>query len=265
MGKKSINNQHIMITGASGGLGEKIAYEVAKRGAIPILVARTEEKLHSIAEDIQRLYNITCYTYVLDISDLNQINIVIQQIIQDVGYIDVLINNAGFGVFEAVAETSMETISSMFQVNVLGLIACTKAVLPTMLKRNRGHIINVASQAGKLATPKSSGYAASKHAVLGFTNGLRMEVAKTNIVVTAINPGPIQTNFFTIADQSGTYEKSVGRFMLHPQYVAEKIVNVLGTSKREVNLPRWMGIGSTFYQLAPGLVEKIAGDALNKK
>ena len=98
-----------------------------------------------------------------------------------------------------------------------------------MLKENKGHIINIASQAGKLATPKSSGYSASKHAVLGFTNSLRMELAKTDIYVTAVNPGPIQTNFFSIADQSGNYEKS-----------AEKTVNIIGKPKREVNLPKWM-------------------------
>lgn len=83
----------------------------------------------------------------------------------------------------------------MFDVNVLGLIACTQQVLPSMLATKGGHIINIASQAGKIATPKSSTYSATKHAVLGYSNSLRMEVAPQGVYITTVNPGPIETNF----------------------------------------------------------------------
>ncbi|RIV09885.1 SDR family NAD(P)-dependent oxidoreductase [Priestia flexa] len=261
----NLKGKHILITGASGGLGKMISYEVAKRGANPILVARNEIRLQEVSEQISEKYGVTCRTYRLDVANLSDVQTVMNQILEDVYQIDVLINNAGFGVFEEVTEASMDTILSMFQVNVLGLIACTKSVLPAMLERNEGHIINIASQAGKLATPKSSGYAASKHAVLGFTNGLRLEIARTNVRVTAVNPGPIQTNFFTIADQTGSYEKSMKNMMLDPVDVARKVVESIGTNKREINLPKWMGIGSTIYQVAPWLVEKLAGNAFYKK
>ena len=101
-----------------------------------------------------------------------------------------------------------------------------------------GHIINIASQAGKIATPKSSVYSATKHAVLGYTNSLRMELSDFQIKVTAVNPGPIGTDFFTIADESGTYAKSVQRYILKPEYVAKKVVDAMLTSTREINLPR---------------------------
>lgn len=263
--KSSLKNQYVVITGASGGLGEHLAYEVAKRGGIPVLLARTEEKLHRVAEQISQKYGITSYIYKADVANVEEVKRVVQKMMSEIKRVDVLINNAGFGVFEEVKEASIKTIASMFQVNVIGLIACTQEILAYMLKENKGHIINIASQAGKLATPKSSGYSASKHAVLGFTNSLRMELAKAHIYVTAVNPGPIQTNFFSIADQSGNYEKSVEKFMLTPQYVAQKTVNIIGKPKREVNLPKWMNIGSKMYQLAPGLVEKLAGDAFNRK
>ena len=89
----------------------------------------------------------------------------------------------------------MDEVKDMFQVNVFGLVACTKAVLPYMVNKNEGHIINIASLAGKIATRNQVRMQRTKHAVLGFTNSLRMELANTDIYVTAINPGPIDTNF----------------------------------------------------------------------
>jgi uncharacterized protein len=138
-------------------------------------------------------------------------------------------------------------------------------VLPIMLQQKSGHIINIASQAGKIATPKSSVYAATKHAVLGYTNSLRMELSDQQIKVTAVNPGPIGTNFFTIADESGTYEKSVQRYMLKPEYVAKKVVDAMLTSTREINLPRWMNVGSILFVLFPHLFERVGKRVLNKK
>ncbi len=101
--------------------------------------------------------------------------------------------------------------------------------------------------------------------MLGFTNGLRMELAPYGIKLMAVNPGPIQTNFFDVADESGEYVKNIKRFMLDPQTVAKSVVNKLLTNTREITLPRWMGAGAFFYSLMPGVVEKLGGRAFNKK
>ncbi|MFA2690188.1 SDR family oxidoreductase [Bacillus mycoides] len=255
----------IVITGASSGIGEQVAMQVAEQGATPVLMARTEEKLQALADKIKVTYNTSCYYYVLDVSEETKVQSVFSKVLQEVGRIDILVNNAGFGIFKTFEDASMDEVKDMFQVNVFGLVACTKAVLPNMVKRNEGQIINIASLAGKIATPKSSAYAATKHAVLGFTNSLRMELSNTNVYVTAINPGPIDTNFFEIADQSGTYVKNMGRYMLKPTYVAEQIVKAMQTKKREVNLPKWMGMGPKLYALFPGLFERVAGKSLSKK
>ncbi len=114
-------------------------------------------------------------------------------------------NNAGYGIFAEAEKVEFVDVEGMFAVNVVGLIACTQEVIPFMCKRGSGHIINVASQAGKLATPKSSIYSSTKHAVLGYTNSLRMEMAQRGVFVTAVNPGPIRTEFFQIADPGGSY------------------------------------------------------------
>ena len=262
---KQLLNKNIVITGASSGIGEKVAMLAAQKGARPILLARSTEKLKNICEAINQKTGVTSIYYSLDVSDFDQVKVVFNKILDDVGTVDILVNNAGFGIFEALHEESFDEIKQMFDVNVLGLIACTKEVLPLMLEKNRGHIINIASQAGKVGSTKSSVYSATKHAVLGFTNSLRMELFDTNIYVSAVNPGPIDTNFFSIADKSGNYVKSTKRFMLKPDFVAEQIVKIMIQPKREVNLPRWMNAGSVLYHLLPGLVEKVTGKFLNLK
>lgn len=261
----NIHGKTVLITGASGGIGEKIAYKSAEIGANLILVARRVDILSKTKRVLEQTYGVKVSIYPVDIGNMNEVQHVFQQILKEVGTIDVLINNAGFGIFEEFIETELEDIVQMFRVNVFGLMACTKAVLPTMIQQNSGHIINIASQAGKLATAKSTGYAASKHAVLGFTNSLRMELRKTNIKISAVNPGPIETNFFTIADKSGNYVKSVKKYMLQSDVVAEKIVKLMIHPKRELNLPKWMNMGSNVYNLFPNLADKLVGNLLNKK
>ncbi|WP_456274142.1 SDR family NAD(P)-dependent oxidoreductase [Bacillus sp. AK031] len=260
-----LKNKNVVITGASGGIGERIAIKAAEQGANVVLIARNAERLKEIGQTIEREYKVNAFIHSVDVSDFSSLPSVFQSIYREAGNVDVLVNNAGYGIFDEADEANFEDIKGMFDVNVLGLIACTKHVLPIMKKRKSGHIINIASQAGKLATPKSSAYSASKHAVLGFTNSLRMETASSNIFVTAVNPGPIATNFFNVADRSGTYEKNVERLMLNPDAVAEKIVGKMLTNTREINLPRWMNAGSVVYTLFPGIVEKLGKNAFFKK
>ncbi|UCZ69513.1 SDR family oxidoreductase [Bacillus pumilus] len=255
-----LTGKRIWITGASGGIGEKMAYLAAEEGAEIIISARRIEKLTGVKEKIMSAGGV-CHIVELDVSHLEDID----RAYQEVGAVDILVNNAGFGAFDLVEDASIEEMVSMFEVNVFGLIACTKKVIPEMKQRGHGHIINIASQAGKIATPKSAIYSASKHAVLGFSNSLRMELADFGIHVTTVNPGPIATDFFTIADRSGEYVKNVEFMMLSADKVAGKVVSAMMTNKREINLPGWMNAGSKLYQLFPFLFEKAARKAMMKK
>ncbi|MFS0781045.1 SDR family NAD(P)-dependent oxidoreductase [Bacillus sp. 1P06AnD] len=260
-----LKNKRIVITGASAGLGERLAYKAAEKGALPILIARSEDKLNIISEEVNRIYRIKPVYYKADIGVEKEVAAVFADIKENIGSVDILVNNAGFGVYDLVADADMDDYKEMFAVNVFGVIACTKAVLPDMLANNRGHIINIASQAGKVATPKSSGYSATKHAVLGFTNSLRLELLETAISVSTVNPGPIETNFFDRADKSGTYKEKAQKMMMDADHVAGRIVHLMEHPKRELNLPGWMNLGSTLYNLFPTITEKIAGKKFNMK
>ncbi|MCM3453610.1 SDR family oxidoreductase [Heyndrickxia oleronia] len=265
MANQRLRNKTIVITGASGGLGEQIAFSSAKNGANVILLARNIKRLEGIKQEIEENYKVQCDVHYLDVSNHEQVSKVFQRITEENGDIDVLVNNAGYGIFEEAHTVSIEHIKGMFDVNVLGLMACTKEVMPQMRKKRYGHIINIASQAGKMATPKSSIYAATKHAVLGYSNSIRMELSLFDVFVTTVNPGPIATNFFSIADQSGTYVKNVERFMLNPEKLANQIVDSMLTNKREINAPKWMNAGSIIYTLFPRLVERVGRKAFFKK
>ncbi|MFZ7945148.1 MULTISPECIES: SDR family NAD(P)-dependent oxidoreductase [Bacillaceae] len=265
MVREQLKGKNIVITGASGGIGAEIAKLCAASGANLVLLARSFDKLEQLQTELQQKYQVKVDFFRLDVSDTDQVQIVFRRIFESIGDIDILVNNAGFGVFREAHEATLDEIKGMFDVNVVGLMACTSMVLPKMRARRFGHIINIASQAGKIATPKSSVYSATKHAVLGYSNALRMEIGDYNVQVTTVNPGPIATNFFTIADEGGTYVKNVQRFMLQPEFVARKVVESMLTRTREVNLPRWMNMGSALYVLFPRMFERIGKRMLNSK
>ena len=260
-----IRGKIVTITGASGGLGEQIARQAAKSGARLVLIARSLDKLEKIRAELLKEYNGDVYIYTLDVSNRKAVEETFTRIQKEVGDTDVLVNNAGFGIFDKVLDADLEDTEAMIDTNVVGLIACTKMVLPAMVENKSGHIINIASQAGKMATPKSSVYSATKHAVLGFTNALRMEMHSEHVFVTSVNPGPIKTNFFSIADKEGTYLKNIERLMIDPVKLAGKITKIMLKNKREINAPGWMNAGSKIYSLLPRTVETLGRSQFNKK
>lgn len=260
-----LKGKTVLITGASSGLGEQIAYESARGGAQVILCARREEKLIEITKKCSNLSQLPCDYFSLDISNFEDVERKLNLIETKYPEIDVLVNCAGYGHFELFLDSDFNETVDMFQVNVLGLIYVTQKIGLMMAKKNKGHIINIASQAGKMATPKSSIYAATKFAVIGFSNSLRLEMKPLGISVTTVNPGPIKTSFFDIADPDGTYLDSVGRWVLNSESLAKKIVSSMGTYRREINAPFVMEIGSKAYQLFPHIGDFLATNFFDKK
>jgi short-subunit dehydrogenase len=218
-----LQNRIVVITGASSGIGAEMAKQFADKGAQVILTARSYDKLQAVASTLKSGADI----YMMDVTDTNSVMDTFSAIMQRYGRIDVLINNAGYAFFENFMDAPMDHFENMMNVNYMGIVRCTKAVLPGMLSANHGHIVNIASVAGKIGTAKSTAYSASKHAVLGFTNSLRLELAGTDVFLTAINPGPIDTPFFDKADPSGQYVKAVSAYMLKPKKVAYEVVHAV--------------------------------------
>ncbi|WP_284140325.1 MULTISPECIES: SDR family oxidoreductase [unclassified Virgibacillus] len=262
---KRIKDKKIIVTGASSGLGKEIAWKIAANGGVPIMISRSMDKMQLEMEQIKTTYGIQSYCYEADLEDEGAIEAIVYTIIEEQQTIHALINNAGIGFFQYIKEMEWKQVERMFQLNTFAVMHLTRLLLPHFLARKEGHFITVASQAAKLATPKASYYAASKHAILGYTNALRLELSKDPIKVTAVNLGPVRTNFFAVADPEGTYVKNIEKYMLDPEQVAIKIVNRLFTNKREINMPYWMELGSKLHYLFPNIMETLLHKQFHQK
>ncbi len=192
-----IKDKVVIVTGASSGIGEATARQFGREGAKVVLAARRVERLESLAQEIDAM-NTGAETFVVqaDLSKLEDIKSLVQETMQKFGRIDILVNNAGFGRLDWLEKLDpIKDIQAQFDVNVLGLIQTTRQVLPVMMNQRSGHIINMGSMAGLVATPTYTVYAATKHAVHGFSEALRREVKPWGIDVSMIYPGGVKTEF----------------------------------------------------------------------
>lgn len=256
-----LKNKVIVVTGASSGIGALIAQRLSDEGAVVILAGRSMERLREAGSRLKGPYELA----VMDVQDPQQVDSVLKEACRKHGRIDVLVNNAGYGKFEAFLDMPADEFEDMMDVNYMGIVRCTQAVLPGMLERGDGQIVNIASMAGKIGTAKSTAYSATKHAVLGLSNALRQELRHTGITVSTVNPGPIDTPFFSLADPSGGYVKNVGWLMMKPQYVADQVVKLIIKRKEELNLPRLAAVGIRLYQLFPRFADRVSHRWMNQK
>lgn len=183
-----------LITGATSGIGKATAYLLASNGMKLVLCGRRQERLQIIKEELSIMTKV--HTLQFDVRDKEAIKLAIQSLPDDFKHIDVLINNAGNAHgLDPINTGSLDDWDAMMDINVKGLLYVSKAVMPQMVERQSGHIINIGSSAGKETYPKGNVYCASKHAVLAITEGMRIDLNPYNIKVSAINPGLVETEF----------------------------------------------------------------------
>lgn len=259
-----LKDKIVFITGASSGIGKEIALEFARRDAILVMASRNLEQLNKVKNQCEELSINNAYIFSLDLSDAEQIDSVIKKVYNEIGNIDILVNNSGFGDTKEFLHLNTSVISKMFEVNVLGLMYITQLVAIEMSKQQSGHIFNMGSLAGKVATPETAVYSATKGAVISFSNALRMELKPANIHVTTVNPGPVDTPFFNEFDPDKEYLRKMGFLALKPEKVARKIVQSVGKNKREINLPLILFGAAQLYQLFPSVGDFILTHSFKK-
>jgi short-subunit dehydrogenase len=257
---KRFENKVVWITGASSGIGEATAYAFANEGAKLILSARREEELLRVKK-ATRLPNADVFILPIDVEKAEEIERKAQQAIQHFGRIDVLFNNAGISQRSSVEETEMAVYQKIMNLNFFGVVALTKAVLPTMRKQKSGHIAVTSSLSGKLATPMRSGYCASKHALHGFFDALRSEVYQDNIGVTLICPGYVRTNISlnaVAADGSkfGKMDENQANGM-DTEECASRILDAIYKNKDEVYMGGKEVLGVYLKRFFPKILSKI--------
>ncbi|MDP4088429.1 MAG: SDR family NAD(P)-dependent oxidoreductase [Bacillota bacterium] len=194
-----LKDKVVFISGASSGIGEASARRFAAEGAVLLLSARNMAKLEALKAQLEKDYNARVYTYELDVRDKKAIDNVFNSIPEELKNIDILVNNAGLALgLDKVQESDPEDFDIVIDTNIKGLLYLTRRVVPTMMKNQRGHVINMGSLAGVAAYPGGAVYCATKAAVKFISDGLRMDIVDTPIRVTNIQPGMVETNFSVI-------------------------------------------------------------------
>lgn len=216
-----LQNKIAVITGAGKGIGKATAELFLKEGAKVVLTSRNKSDLEQLIAE-NKSYNDNISVIAGDISKEETINKVIDETIGNHGRIDILVNNAGFGIFDNLVDSKLEDFDSVFNTNVRSLYLITKGFLPYMIKEQSGTIINIASVAGKQGFATGSIYCASKHAVMGLSRALMLEVRQYNIRVCAVCPGSVATEFFR-ADSQTTLSSSK-ESVLQAENIAETIL-----------------------------------------
>ena len=253
-----IKGKVVIVTGASSGIGEATARQFGMAGAKVVLAARRVERLQELAKEIEALGN-EAQTLVVqaDLSKLEDIQTVVEQTLRKFNRIDVLVNNAGFGRLDWLEKLDpVKDIEAQLQVNVHGVIQTTRQVLPVMIKQRSGSIINMCSMAGLVGTPTYTIYAASKHAVHGFSEALRREVKPWGIAVSMIYPGGVTTEFGQHAGIKRKTKATTPKFMLLSAEDVGKAVVQLVRRPRAVWIIPWLwSVTAYLNKLWPAFVD----------
>jgi len=255
----SLHGKVVLITGASSGFGEDAARLFGKEGCKVVLAARRLERLQALAEKIQ-MQGGEAIAIPVDVNDRAEIGLMVQTALDIYGQIDILFNNAGFGAMNWFEDLDPERhIETLVSVNLTGTMLVTRAVLPGMLERRSGHIINMSSVAGLIASPLLTTYSASKYGVRAFTDALRREVAPFGIQVSGIYPGPAETEFGLHLSRHRTREKinSIVNLRMTSEYVARRVVDLTKHPRRSLVIPWWFRVITTFDTLFPVIVDWI--------
>jgi len=191
-----IKNNIALITGASSGIGKATAYQLAQQGVKLILTARRIDRLEALSEELNKQYNVEALSIQLDVQDKTQVQSTLQSLPMPWRNIDILVNNAGLALDSTkLQEGNIDHWDTMIDTNIKGLLYVTRAILPSMIKRNSGHIINIGSIAGHEYYCTGNVYSATKHAVKALSKSLRIDLQGTNIRVSEIDPGAVHTEF----------------------------------------------------------------------
>lgn len=252
----------VLITGASSGIGKTIATDLSQfKLKSLIIVSRNEAGLNELATTIKDR-SVDVIPLVCDISSKEEVRNMSNTVLQKFGYIDILINNAGIGIFGKVNETSIEEIEKVNNTNYFGMIYCTKFFLDSMIKRNTGYIINIASLAASFGIPGMAAYCGSKFALLGFSESLKHELRNTGIKISVISPIGVKTNFFN--NKYFNYKIPM-KYALKPEKVSKAVMNSFMSSSFQIFVPSFSGLTLLFKYLFPAIVDLFIEKQFNKK
>lgn len=255
-----------LVTGASSGIGQEIAKQFAKAGIDLVLVARRGQVLETLANELTDHYPVSATVLSCDLSDQSQIDHLIKAVAA-IGPLDFVVHAAGLGIFNAIGDFDFDQIQNQFSVNTIAAIYLTNQLIKHDLIQRGGHLLYLASIAGKIVTPSSSVYSATKAALQAFARGIRMELKRRDIKVTLINPGPVDTPFFSHSDLAQNYYENVKQWTQKPEHIGHQVVNLAlkQPKRRQLDTPFYLGVLAGLTWLLPRISDWLILNGFNFK
>ena len=249
-----------LITGASAGIGREFARRLANRARRLVLVARREQRLNELRDELlNRSAQLNVHVRVVDLSDKSQTDELIRWLAQNKIDVDFLINNAGLGDYGSFATSPPHREHEMLQVNIVALTTLTRALLPQMISRQRGSILNVSSSAGFLPIPGMNVYAATKAYVNSFSEALRAELRGSGVTVTALCPGPVHTEFGDAAKRPGGQPETGPEFIyVSVEKTARDALDAVESDRPLVVPGLFMKLGMFLVRITPMSILRLA-------
>jgi 3-oxoacyl-[acyl-carrier protein] reductase len=238
----------VVVTGASRGIGRAIAVAAAAKGARVGLVARSADDLAKVRAEVEQRGGAATIA-VADLAARDQLDHAVVTLREELGPVDILVNNAGVGCYGPFVELAEDAVERVIELNLIAVLNLTRLVLPDMIRRRRGHIVNIGSIAGRFGAPFESVYSATKFGLAGFTEALAVEVAPFRVGVSMVNPGVVDTTFDAT---SGWPEGTPGRLrVIPPERVAEAVIAAVEHSHLERVVPRWLRLAHAARVVVP--------------
>ncbi|KAL9971919.1 hypothetical protein ACROYT_G018142 [Oculina patagonica] len=228
-GLRSLGGKVAIVTGASSGIGEAIARALAENGAKVVLAARRKERLDKIRDEITKSGDVAV-AMEMDVVNRQQVLDLVSHTNDTLGPVDIIVNNAGVGYYTTMKNCHLDEWEKTVDVNCKGVLNCIGAVLPGMLERKKGHIVNISSNLGRKVCPGLTVYSATKYFIEGLTQGLRLEIVGSGVKVTSIQPGDVATEFAignTDEEARQKYEVSADVKILEPRDIANAVIYAL--------------------------------------
>jgi short-subunit dehydrogenase len=251
-------NPVVIITGASSGIGAATARLLAGKGYRLSLAARRLDRLEALADEIRSAGG-RALPVATDVTHLEDIRDLVQSTLDEFGTVDVLFNNAGIGRIDWLERLDqVEDIEFQIQVNLIGVIQMTRQVLPHMMERRSGHIINMSSVAGLIPVPTYSVYAATKYGLRGFTEALRRELRPMGIQVSGIYPSGVKTEFRGRRGTTrGSRIRTPDSLRMNAEYVAQAVLSLIRRPRRALVIPGMMRLAAGMNAVFPGLADRV--------
>jgi len=253
-----VQRRVVVVTGASSGIGMETAEAFAGRGYAVVLAARRAERLAEVA-DRCRAAGAEALAVPTNVADRRQVEALVARAVEQFGRLDVIVNNAGFGLFARVHETDEQDMHAIFETNVFGVFYGCKAAAAVMIPQRSGHIFNVSSVIGKRGTPFHGAYSATKFALCGLSDSMRVEMLPYGIRVTCVCPALTATEFFQHSKRGQAAQSSFQKFkgMMPASAVAKKIVAAVGKNRPEIVLSAGGKMLALMAALSPRLTDAV--------